>query len=569
MPEMETLEDIVNQLGLNFRGRRDFLKQIPEDPANRQRIASALQENKWLFEKVEASFEDESDSFENEIARIKNQIAKALGAIAIHAPNYVKPAAKLFGKYESYRLGLVYPACRHTAEKASAHLGKVISKLDSMDVENIRDVALSISTVIGKSASNLDVYLAALDKYEGHAARAVSDTVKIISNELYYSDCQQGLESIFPHLDALADPDKYIEFQKSLLPAPDAFFRFNKSYVLDSTIPGLKFDEAANQRLYEQGLDLIRQIKKGSIPLVIRMPFLMHTPAREFREELTELGNAENGLIHWEAKLKESRGRDENAKAHIAHHKQLIRKYKNLLVEETRTYLKDSYSIEELKEELNQLSQHRLSGKPAQKATEISRNLMVAEDEIKADSIEISVLPKSFANMPTYDEYRCCAFPGYKSKFMDLYAGYLLNPAIQLVQLKAGDKSAIAITAYTKSGAPGLMGNQKILLVDSFESKSHLFARKIVSDIALQGLLDYAKACDFDALLVSGACRNPASQKFYDSIQRPSTVMGLCLPIDFPKPYLEYNVHDRVPLGIRNSRKSMGKLIRLKPGPPD
>jgi hypothetical protein len=113
---------------------------------------------------------------------------------------------------------------------------------------------------------------------------------------------------------------------------------------------------------------------------------------------------------------------------------------------------------------------------------------------------------------------------------------YLLNPAVQLVQLKAGDRTAMAIVAALASNE-----GKKVLLVDSFESKSHIFARKNVSKIALQGLIDYARASGFDQLLVSGGeLGNPAPREFYKNIEGESkTVFDEFKLVESPMPYLE------------------------------
>jgi hypothetical protein len=385
---------------------------------------------------------------------------------------------------------------------------------------------------------------AAIDKYEGEVAKNV---MMALSN---LSDAKpkmliEASEAVM----RLEDSEAFSKFQKEKLGMATAPYMFRKSYRFAGEGVVVETAEEENRALYEEGIKIIKGIKKGSIRLDPDVEFLH-----------SELEGEKAKAVEMRKRIKESHGTDIEAAQFIEGYRKRKEELKKEDIVQIREHLQESYSTDKLKEELSQLAQHFMGGKPAKDAADIAKRLVVTGDEVKTDKIELSVLPRSMNIIPTYGEYRCCAFAGYRDDFVKLVE-YKLNPAIELLQLKAGDKTAIAITAKTTSE-----DGQKVLLVDSFESGPHIFGSEIdpskkVANTAMKLIMDYAKAEGFDEVLVSSETHNTTPQAFYNGIEGEKLTKPLRLKLDseINEPYLEATIDLKT-----GSRIATGKLFRVE-----
>jgi len=148
--------------------------------------------------------------------------------------------------------------------------------------------------------------------------------------------------------------------------------------------------------------------------------------------------------------------------------------------------------------------------------------------------IEMSVREKSLDmdKMPTDEEYGYQIFNSHAIADERLVRN-ILNPAVQLLEFKINDKSAMAIVAATKNEKA-----ENVLLFDSLNSKSEVFARKKVAETLLEELKKYAKDAGFNKVAISRNVAN-RSEDFYEKIEGNESEISLELHIKVPKPYLE------------------------------
>jgi hypothetical protein len=296
----------------------------------------------------------------------------------------------------------------------------------------------------------------------------------------------------------------------------DDYLLFEKTYVLgkcgklEKNIDDI---DNVNEILYNDGMELIGKIKTGAIALnpKTRKILKMEEESKKCKEI-----------------LRQTRGRDAEAKEKLREIRKKVGKLKSEEIKRVKGSLKDYYSFDELKETLSQLSQHYLGGKPKEMAMKISDSIKVEENEISSNVMELGVWNKDIKNLPTYDEYRCCAFLGYS--IYDIF-DYMTDPSVQLLEIRVGEKKGMAITFATKHAG------RNVLVVDSVESSSHIFGRKDVSEALIKGLKEYARASGFSELLVSTTPRNTAPKEFLPHAKAKGKRCNLKLQL--PDVYLE------------------------------
>jgi hypothetical protein len=156
--------------------------------------------------------------------------------------------------------------------------------------------------------------------------------------------------------------------------------------------------------------------------------------------------------------------------------------------------------------------------------------------------IEISVWEKSLGidNMQTFEKYGCQISD--KRLVEDI-----LNPAVQLLEFKINDKSAMAIVAATKNEK-----DENVLLIDSLNSKSEVFVQKEVETF-LEELKKYAKDAGFNKVAISRNVAN-RSKDFYEKIGGNESEIPLELAISVPWPYLG---------ALKDGTKVRGKVFDL------
>ncbi len=313
-------------------------------------------------------------------------------------------------------------------------------------------------------------------------------------------------EEKYKFLSSIKDEEKMIRYHLDFLEKEglaDDYLLFEKKYVIspEGVIETGEEERKVNEVIYRQGMDIIRKIKRGEIQLNPRTP------------EIERL-NAE--LKKVKERLKRTKGRE--GRDDLKEIRSKIEELKKEESERIRSSLKDEYTPEELKEELNQLSQHYLSGKPGEIARYISDSIKIEEKSV-SNTMKISVWNKTVENIPTYKEYRCCAFPGYSSSTTSIIK-YMKEPRVQLLKVDLGDKNAMVIT----------FADGKTLIVDSVESRYHIFARKNVSEALIKAIKDYAKSSGFERVIVSTSGGNSAHREFLKHVKGERVTYKASLP---------------------------------------
>ncbi len=271
--------------------------------------------------------------------------------------------------------------------------------------------------------------------------------------------------------------------------------------------------EDANEMLYKEGLEILEGILKDTVSYDVNDDTVMGMIERKKAigrqiGELKRNGEDASELLEQKKRLEQEMG--------------LYKKQQIIQV-----LPKSKPNEDELKEALSQLSQHFLTGKTKDRAEYISRSIRISEDD-DINSVEIGVWNKSLENIPTYEEFRCCAFLGSKNSVLK----YMDEASVQLLSVKTDGKTGMAITVACKDAF-----DKKVLLVDSVESADHMFARKDVVDAVARGIRDYAKKAGFDYIVYNSDAGNNAPREFLANLDGEETDL---VDIDIPDVYLEY-----------------------------
>lgn len=175
---------------------------------------------------------------------------------------------------------------------------------------------------------------------------------------------------------------------------------------------------------------------------------------------------------------------------------------------------KDKEVIDNLKETRRKMEKAKI--RLRKKANEILSN--IANDNFSSDTLAAFVWDKNIKSIPTYDGFRCSAFPGFKHAKKDPLTSYMTNPAVQLFEARLNGKRAVAITVAVND----IETDERISIVDSVESASHMLARRDISDAVDSAITDYATSSGFDKLVYSidSIQMNSAPQEFLNNMRK-------------------------------------------------
>lgn len=374
-------------------------------------------------------------------------------------------------------------------------------------------IAQCIAQVAKRKPDELEAVIKVIETGEGYTQSSIAGFIGHIAETN-----AEELGTVIDLIGKLKMPSDYIEVQKKILNLPEVFFTFKKNYFLGSKGGVIEADEVANEHLYAEGVKIINGIKRGKIKLNPDLSFFYPNEMKRLQREATSLTQ----------RLSEAKGKDRE----LLEVRRLIhmekRKLEEKIISEKLKELREKgkFSLVELKEELSQLSQHWVGKDIGREMENIADSIVIAEGQLTSKKIEVEVWKKSFKDPPTYKEYKCCVFPGFRGGERHFLSN-ILTPAIQLLKLRIGNKTAIAICAATS------FDGKKVLLIDGFESGSHIFERKEVAEAALHALKEWAAVSGFRALLVSAYAASTAPREFYRNVEGKE-VSGLKLEIIGP-----------------------------------
>lgn len=175
---------------------------------------------------------------------------------------------------------------------------------------------------------------------------------------------------------------------------------------------------------------------------------------------------------------------------------------------------KDKEVIDNLKETRRKMEKAKV--RLRKKANEILNS--IANDNFSSDTLAACAWDKNIKSIPTYDGFRCSAFPGFKHAKKDPLLSYMTNPSVQLFEVRFNGKRAIAITDAVNDTET----DEKISIIDSAESASHMLARRDISDAVDSAITDYATSSGFNKLIYSigGTNMNSAPKEFLKNMRK-------------------------------------------------
>jgi hypothetical protein len=540
----------------------------------------ARDDKKYLEYVIRAfSYKDVIKSFEIEVAK---DVARCVGDVARYDKERLEDVVDLLKLYVNSEVaGNVARCVKEVARYDKERLEDVVGAFS-----RYKDVIMSFKK---EAAGNVAECVRVVAQNDKERLKDVVDLLKLYVNseaagnvtwyvrDIAWGDKERLKDVIGTFKTLLEGPEAYRKYQKEMLKKvvpdiQDDFFKYEKSYVISDIGAAKEANEKANEDLYESGLEIIRGIADGKIAVELDwehpevLEQFLGDSAKEIVNNIYKIKGSENTAKEMKKRLKENKGNDTEAKNWLEDYESRKKGVENEAREILREKLKAEYEIlkqeipeqnydieklKKLKEYLNQFSQHFL-GKgtaPAKQAKAISSSLVVNEGKLSSNVAKIYVWEKSLntKEMPTYEEFHCCAFNrGEKDINVNLF-NYVINPTVQLLKFEIGDKSAMAIVAATKDE-----NGEKVLLLDSFESGKHIFARKGVAKAALEAIKDYAKAAGFKKVVISADAGNNAPREFYKSIGGDESEISLELITKAPWPYLE---------ALRGDGKVRGKVF--------
>lgn len=219
---------------------------------------------------------------------------------------------------------------------------------------------------------------------------------------------------------------------------------------------------------------------------------------------IEELAEVRNGKII----LKHSKSYDIEK---IRNFEEEIYKYR---CELTGTNDKDKNAVKKLKETRRKMEKEKVELR--KKANEILNS--ITNSNFNSDTLAAFVWDKNIKSIPTRDGFKCSAFPGFKHAKKDPLLSYMTNPAVQLLGIRLNGKKAMAITDAVKDKET----DERISIIDSVESASHMLARRDISNAVDSAIIDYVAASRFNRLIYSigGETTNSAPQEFLKNMSR-------------------------------------------------
>lgn len=264
-----------------------------------------------------------------------------------------------------------------------------------------------------------------------------------------------------------SDTKKSFEYQSKLIrdwELKESFLTFSRKYRLildEEPLEGIIFSE----NLPDHSAERIATIKNGKITL---------------NHETGQLYKLEYKIREYIVKSEETEGKER---------KKIIENIGN--------------SKRKLKKEKNELRK------------QITKTLNNTNSNSNSNILEGEVWNKDIKNTMTHNDFECSAFLGYHHAYpaTSIYS-YMSSPAVQLLKARLNDNKAVAINVAARD----ILNDDKVLLVDSVESASHMLARKKVSEGVDSLITDYGTNSGFDILFYSLHARNSAPKEFLNNI---------------------------------------------------
>lgn len=174
----------------------------------------------------------------------------------------------------------------------------------------------------------------------------------------------------------------------------------------------------------------------------------------------------------------------------------------------------ESGSLATIREGLSQLAQEYLEDCQAKhEAEQIVDRIELGAEDLGANTVRVEAWDKDLRNMPDYETYNGCIFPGFgNGDFMLL--DMMTEEDTQFLNITAGDKNAIAITRQMQDTETG----ENYLVVNSVESASNVLKRESVTTAVDQGIQEYAASLDMDAVVYNPEPRNTAPKQFVNHL---------------------------------------------------
>jgi hypothetical protein len=147
-----------------------------------------------------------------------------------------------------------------------------------------------------------------------------------------------------------------------------------------------------------------------------------------------------------------------------------------------------------------------------QDAKEIAK--AIDDDNGAATEVSIEIWDKDLEDLPNDDAYSCCAFEGSDTAWSHGLLTYMADPATQLLEIGADDEKAMAVT-YRGTDLGSL---EDCLMVDSIESRTHMFSKDTVSEAVKVGIEEYAEDVGAAKVFYNKMTWNTAPQEFLSSI---------------------------------------------------
>lgn len=262
----------------------------------------------------------------------------------------------------------------------------------------------------------------------------------------------------------------------------------------------------ATERWYDEGRELLEDIREGKG----RLSFDDET-YDELVDELEDVGDRADAAFR---EGDQERGQELVDRKHDI--EEAIEERRQELLDQVYDRFgvqEDEPPVENVQEAMNQLWQEYMEPCEAREQTrQVAEGITMEADDVSSNALETTVWDKDLDDLPTYDTYNCCIFPG------GVQGGYLVemmkDPATQFLRTEIGDKEAMSITARVEDVETG----EEYLAVNSVESSSNALKREAVSMAVADTLESYAEEAGLDGVIYNPSPNNTAPQQFVDNL---------------------------------------------------